>query len=381
MKTYSEFADELFTVHPGIRVDLGPGRHFSPEQFHTAVDRIASAIPAGILSVSLAGESYEQRPIRLFTVGSGPVTIFLWSQMHGDESTATAAIADILKYIGTGGGRSEVDHLLSRTTIHFLPMLNPDGAARRRRRTAQDIDMNRDALAFRSPEAVLLKKVRDAAKPAYGYNLHDQELSTVGETRRLTALALLAPAFDAARGDNEVRSRAKRLCAAFARIAGRFAPGGLARYDDTFEPRAFGDNMQKWGTSTMLVESGHAPGDPDKESIRRLNFTGILATLFGIATGELLHEPTGPYDLLPPNFKRAYDCIIRSVTVEDGGKRFTADLGLSAQVDTHSEPPLRLVDLGDLHTFTAMEEIDGRKKSVPRSALKLGEPFDPSLPG
>ena len=37
------------------------------------------------------GESVQGRSINLLTVGSGPKKLLLWSQMHGDEPTATAA--------------------------------------------------------------------------------------------------------------------------------------------------------------------------------------------------------------------------------------------------------------------------------------------------
>jgi hypothetical protein len=376
MKTFIQFAEDLFSVHPDIRADLGQDRHFSPELFRSAIDRLLVGFPPGAVTIKTAGESYEKRPIRLITVGSGVTHVLLWSQMHGDESTATAAIADLLNYLRKEQASPEIAAILGSLTLHFLPMLNPDGAARRRRRTAQEIDMNRDAGALRTPEANLLKNLQQELKPQFGFNLHDQELSTTGTTNKVTAIALLAPAFDAAKSDNEVRRKAKLLCSAFARSMNCFAEGAVARYDDAFEPRAFGDNMQKWGTSTMLVESGHAPGDPNKESIRRLNFAGILSSLYAIGTGEFLRESAAPYEDLPLNSKKAYDLIVRSVTIEDDGRSFGADLGLSAQVDTHSEPPLKLVDLGDLTTFRGMEEIDAKGKNVKRSALKFGEPFD-----
>jgi hypothetical protein len=41
------------------------------------------------------GESLEGRSINLLTVGQGPFRVLLWSQMHGDEPTATAALFDL----------------------------------------------------------------------------------------------------------------------------------------------------------------------------------------------------------------------------------------------------------------------------------------------
>jgi hypothetical protein len=109
------------------------------------------------------------------------------------------------------------------------------------------------------------------------------------------------------------------------------------------------------------VESGHAAGDPEKRLIRRLNFTGILSCLYAIATGEYARARIAEYEALPFNGKKAYELIIRNVLIDDeGGRTMKADLGLSSQVDTHLEPPAKLVDAGDLSTYVGLEEIDGR---------------------
>jgi hypothetical protein len=370
------YATELEAAYGSCRVESFPSRRFPPETFHRIIDALA-VDSTSLFNIRNVGESFEERPIRLVTVGAGPVQVMLWSQMHGDESTATMAIADILNYIRLSRGEGEVRELLSRLTIHFLPVLNPDGAARFQRRTAQGIDMNRDALALQTPEARLLKQLKDTIKPVFGFNLHDQALSTVGSKRELASVALLVPAFDAEKSDNEVRLRARQLASAFAAVLKRIGEERVARYDDTFEPRAFGDNMQKWGTSTVLVESGHAVNDPEKDSIRKLNFVGILGSLRAVASGESASVDSSFYERLPSNGGKAYDVIIRNVRVLQGNGRSTeADLAVSYQVDTHSEPTPRLVDLGDLHTFIGVKEIDGLRKEIQLSELALEKPFE-----
>jgi len=62
--------------------------------------------------------------------------------------------------------------------------------------------------------------------------------------------------------------------------------GHIAKYDDTFNPRAFGDLMGAWGASTVLIESGAWAGDPQKQYLREANFVGILNALDAIATGR-----------------------------------------------------------------------------------------------
>jgi len=56
--------------------------------------RLAAVVEADSSRFTLdrVGESLEGRPINMVTVGTGPFRVLLWSQMHGDEPTATAAL-------------------------------------------------------------------------------------------------------------------------------------------------------------------------------------------------------------------------------------------------------------------------------------------------
>src|SRR3546814_13337803 len=73
--------------------------------------------------------------------GDGHTRVLLWSQMHGDESTASMAIADVFRFLGEHPDHPLVQRLREGTTLHFLPVMNPDGAARFQRRNAQGIDI------------------------------------------------------------------------------------------------------------------------------------------------------------------------------------------------------------------------------------------------
>ena len=81
----------------------------------------------------------------------------------------------------------------------------------------------------------------------------------------------------------------------------RYARGHVGRYDDEFEPRAFGDNMQKWGTSTILIESGGYPDDPEKQFIRKLNYLSILSAFHIISTQSYLTARLDHYVSIPKN--------------------------------------------------------------------------------
>jgi len=376
MKRTIEFAEKLFQEYNHYQVDKFQERIINPELLKDIIHELSCSV-SNYIQVETVGKSFEGRDIRLISVGSGEMKTLLWSQMHGDESTATKSICDIINYLIKTRNEESTLQIISTFRLLFLPMLNPDGALRNQRRTAQGIDLNRDALALVTPEGRLLKQLQNKLKPDFGFNLHDQELSTVGSTKEIAAIGLLSPAIDHDKSDNDVRMKSKHAASVFAEVMNKFIQGKITKYDDTFEPRAFGDNMQRWGTSTLLVESGHMLNDPNKNFIRKLNFVGILSTLYAIATSEYQDFKIDVYDKLPFNGKRAYDVIIRNIFIEHPfNKRTSVDLGISYQVDTHSELPPKLVDVGDLSLFVGLKEIEGNGKSIPESVLSINQPFE-----
>ncbi len=171
--------------------------------------------------------------------------------------------------------------------MHMIPMLNPDGAQRFQRRNAQGIDVNRDARRLQTPEGRLLKAVNDQVQPDFGFNLHDQSAAVrVRGTDLGVAIALLAPAFNEARDVDAKRRRAMQVATLLIEAMEPLVGAHIAKYDDTFNPRAFGDLMGAWGASTVLIESGAWEDDPQKQHLRKTNFVGILTALDAIATGR-----------------------------------------------------------------------------------------------
>ena len=165
----------------------------------------------------VAGMSAEGREIRHLTYGDGPVQVLLWSQMHGNESTASMALADIIRFFDEAPDHALARRVAEGATIHMVPMLNPDGAERFQRRNAIGVDINRDARRLATPEARILKEVRDQIDADFGFNLHDQNPHTqAGREGPRAAIALLAPAADIERSWGPVRARARSVAAAIA---------------------------------------------------------------------------------------------------------------------------------------------------------------------
>ena len=358
-----EIAKELYSAYSSFqRKDLSPV-NCKHEIIHKELVLLKNQF--GLFRISSLGHSIEKREILLVTCGTGTSSVLLWSQMHGDESTATLALMDIFSFLHREAEKRDwIGEILSKLTLLFIPMLNPDGAARVQRRTATGIDLNRDALALVTPEGRILRETQKKYSPQFGFNLHDQELSSVGQSTNVTAIALLAPALDHARTIPPVRARAIKVADGIANTLAEFAKGHIATYDDTFEPRAFGDNMQKWGTSTVLIESGHWSADQEKQRIRELNVIAILSSLYGIASGEYEMRTGDVYRTLLPNGKRIYDIIVRNaVGVLGNGWNGTVDFGLNYETNKHDDK-LILKDIGDLSTFGALKTIDGRSHRI-----------------
>jgi len=330
------------------------------------------------------GTSGEGRTISLYSIGNGPTKVMLWSQMHGDEPTATMALIDIFNFLA-----KHPDHIVTKTvkeklTLLVIPMLNPDGAERFTRRTAQLIDVNRDALALETPEARILKEACSKYQPEYGFNLHDQDTRwTVGTTKKIAAIALLTPSTDESRTDVPVRVKAKKAASTLAQIFNLFIPGHLSKWDDTFEPRAFGDNIQKWGTSTVLVESGGWKGDPNKFFLRKLNCVALLTAMYAIAAGESAQADTAVYEQIPFNMKLGCDHIIRNAVLQSNNQTASirVDVGINFEIRRNEttdtlEQIATIVDVGDLSTFTALEEdVDANGTELDADRIKLDHTF------
>jgi len=322
-------------------------------------ESLAPYMDSDRIGVTPLGWSIEGRAIQAVTLGSGPITVLLWSQMHGDESTATMSLADIIRWWAESPDQDPLRRTLEeRLTITTIPMLNPDGAERFIRHNAAGVDINRDARRLATPEGRILKAIRDSINADFGYNLHDQGSNTAGDGGELVAIALLAPAADEERTWGPVRQRARWLAATIVGALDPLISGRIAKYDDTFAPRAFGDNMQAWGTSTVLIESGAHPDDPQKQKLRKLNVVALLTSFHAIAGGLSEATPTDGYDDLPTNSWVQNDLLIVGGHLVLGeGDPMRLDLAIIYD-DDHTRTTPRYGEIGDLEGEVALDTLD-----------------------
>ena len=357
----------LWDLWPRARVIQTPAPCVRHAELVAALGTLARE-HAGRAALEKAGESFEGRPIHLLRLGRGPRHVLLWSQMHGDEPSATPAVLDVARHLLTSSDPA-ARRILDELTLLMVPMLNPDGSERYARRNAQEIDVNRDALSLATPEGRLLKALRDRYQPILGFNLHDQNRRTaVGETGALASVALLAVAGDPEGTLTPGRLRAKRICSALVAALSPFVPGAIARYDEEWSPRAFGDNLTAWGTPVVLIESGGLlPGRPFSE-LTRLNFVGLLYALGELARDDAQAHDPAAYEALPRNETGVWsDVILRGGQVAQPGSAapYRADVAFDRrQADPFAAgcgPDAggsRVAEVGDARFMAAAEVID-----------------------
>ncbi|MCV2883996.1 M14 family zinc carboxypeptidase [Aestuariibacter sp. AA17] len=345
--SYQAF-DALYESHFANRIALPRVRHVNIET------HIAEIKNWSWVQVEEVGQSFSDRSIYLVTVGSGNTSLFAWSQMHGDESTATASIFDFL-FMLNALPENERKACLDEVTFHFLPMLNPDGAEVNTRYNAQGIDINRDARNLQSPEGRLLHSLLNRFSPDYAFNLHDQSpYYGAGKRGKPAILSFLAPPMDAGRQCPPHRERAMALISHYVNRLTNLIPECMGRYDDTYSPIAFGDYATQSGASCILIESGAHDTSDKRELARRLNVWLLFQTLKWVNNTSTQYS-TRAYLNLPQNAEdHMTDLLIKGVKVKAGSKMFSLDMAIDFQ--RHNTGCIReLGDLGDLAGFITIQ--------------------------
>ncbi|RYE21245.1 MAG: carboxypeptidase [Sphingobacteriales bacterium] len=346
---------QIFAGYPNFIESTLFNRLFS----HREVTALLGKLPSAF-KVEEIGRSEENRSIHCVKFGNGPCKVMLWSQMHGHEPTGTMALFDLVNFLQHPDHSPVSNKISEACTLFMIPMVNPDGAEIHERRNSQQIDINRDFLAEHTAEGRLLKKTRAEIKPAFGFNLHDQiTLWSINKTYLPATLSYLAPAIDNELSIDDTREKAMKVIADMFDGLTDFLPGQIGLFDDTFEPRAFGDNFQISGTSTILIEAGGLGEDPEKQEIRKYFFMSMLAGLNSISKGTYKQQTTEHYFSIPANDKKLFHLIIHNVNI-DG-----LNCSLSLNYDEVFDPGQRTLnkvwtvhDKGDLRGWNAYETYD-----------------------
>ena len=315
------------------------------------------------------GNSENGIPIYKITIGKGHIKILIWSQMHGNESTGTKALADLFNLLENPDLQLKeiVDDILNNCTLYFIPLLNPDGAIKFTRENAHNIDLNRDAVDRNAIESNLLRKELETINPKFCFNLHDQRsIFNVSGTENPATLSFLAPSEDVERTLTKGRKETMSVIVAMNSYLQQLIPNQIGRYTDEFYPTATGDNFQKLGHNTILIEAGHFKNDYDREMTRKFNFFALVTGLHFIATTNNYKDYTS-YFKIPNNDTKFLDKIYKNIQLIEDGKQISKDVGIQYKFKVVANKLIKFESIektGDLSSYYTFNLINAEKLNI-----------------
>ena len=334
----------------------------------------------------IIGQSVLGKPIYSLTIGTGKTRIFMWSQMHGNESTTTKALFDFLNVIHSD---NEIGaKLLSEFTFCILPMVNPDGAELYTRENANKIDLNRDSIDLSQPESQLLFQTFKEFKPDFCYNLHDQRtIFGVGATKNPATVSFLAPSYNENRDVNEVRSKAMTVIVAMNDELQKYIPNQVARFDDGFNINCIGDRFTSLDVPTILFEAGHFPDDYYREFTRKMIFIALISGLKDIYENDVVDDKKAKYLQIPKNNIVFYDFIYKNVKINYDGKEIITNFAAQYKEELFEgkiQFNAYIVEIGELkgkighfqynaHKMLYLDEFDSLPKINQKANFCLGK--------
>nr|WP_314897944.1 M14 family metallopeptidase [uncultured Flavobacterium sp.] len=268
--------------------------------------------------LKIIGKSVLGKPVYSYQIGEGETKIFLWSQMHGNESTTTKALFDFLNVLNSGSDLAK--QLLRNFTFCSIPMLNPDGATLYTRENANKVDLNRDSQNLSQPESKILRETFKSFKPDYCFNLHDQRtIFGVSDTGKPATLSFLAPSYNEEREINESRLKAINLIAGINEVLQQYLPNQIGRFDDSFNINCIGDTFQSLGVPTLLFEAGHFANDYDREETRKFVFMALVSSFATLCENVIVDNGINKYLNIPQNKVVFYDLMYKNIKINYDG--------------------------------------------------------------
>ncbi|MGV1011871.1 MAG: M14 family metallopeptidase [Flavobacterium sp.] len=309
------------------------------------IEPLLTKYPAEII-----GKTVQGKPIYKYTIGTGATKVFMWSQMHGNESTTTKAVFDFFNLIHSSNELGQ--RLLKEFTFCFLPMVNPDGAELYTRENANKVDLNRDSIDLSQPESQLLRKTFNEFQPNYCFNLHDQRtIFGAGTSGNVATVSFLAPSFNENRDINDVRSKAMEIIVAMNDELQKHIPDQVARFDDGFNANCIGDQFTLLGVPTILFEAGHYPNDYYREYTRKMIFVALISGLQHIYENVIVGDKIANYLGITKNNIIFYDFLYKNVKINYDGKEIITNFAAQYKeelVDGKIQFNAYVAEIGDL---------------------------------
>lgn len=346
---------DLLQLHNQFKEDRLSGRYITNTHIQPLLEELKEIFELDVLGYSVLGE-----PIYSIKAGSGKTKLYMWSQMHGNESTTTKAIFDFLNLLK--GDSDLAKQLKAAFTFLIVPILNPDGARLYTRANAVDVDLNRDSLNLTQPESQLLRQTFESFKPDYCYNMHDQRtIFGVGDTPLPATVSFLAPSYNDERDINECRQKAINVIAAMDESLQQFIPGQVGRFYDSFNINCIGDMFQSLDVPTVLFEAGHYQNDYEREETRKYIFFALLSGFNAIYENVVVVNKNIEYFNIPQNKIIFYDIIYKNVKINyENKEKITNFASQYKEVLFENSVIFQAIisEIGNLDGFKGHEEFD-----------------------
>ncbi|TPG37583.1 M14 metallopeptidase family protein [Flavobacterium pectinovorum] len=346
--------EELFSQYKEHSIE---GRYLTLDHIQPLLDKLNTNNQVKIIGTSVLGE-----PIYSYEIGTGETRIYLWSQMHGNESTTTKALFDFINVLNSGSEFAE--KLLKTFTFYSIPILNPDGARLYTRENANKIDLNRDSQNLTQPESKVLREVFENFKPHYCFNLHDQRtIFGAGETGKPATVSFLAPSYNEERDINENRLKAINVIAGINDVLQKYIPGQVGRFDDSFNINCIGDTFQFLGVPTILFEGGHFPNDYDREITRKLLFFSLITSFKLIGENDLVDNRIHDYLNISQNKVVFYDFMYKNIKINYDGIEIITNFVAQYKeelIENKIHFNAYIVEVGELENYFGHYEYDAK---------------------
>ncbi|WP_281310046.1 M14 family metallopeptidase [Flavobacterium flavigenum] len=337
--------EELFNQNKEASIE---GRYLTLEHIQPILERINTNN-----QVKIVGKSVLGKPIYTYQIGTGKTRIYLWSQMHGNESTTTKALFDFINVLNNGSEFAQ--NMLSAFTFCCIPILNPDGAELYTRANANEIDLNRDSQNLTQPESRILREVFETFNPHFCFNLHDQRtIFGAGTTGKPATVSFLAPSYNEEREINENRLKAINLIAVINDELQKYIPGQVGRFDDSFNINCIGDTFQYLGVPTILFEAGHFQNDYSREVTRKFIFFSLITSFKALFENVIVNNRINDYLNISQNNVVFYDFMYKNVKINYDGIEIITNFVAQYKeelIDGKIQFNAYVVEVGELENF------------------------------
>ena len=174
----TRFADGVLTIELTPAADSIWLAYFTPysaERHHDLIARIG--LQPGV-TTEVIGTTLEGRAIDLVTIGDGPLQLWAYARQHPGETMAEWWMEGALERL-VDPADAVARTLRAKATLHLVPNMNPDGAARGHLRTNYaGVNLNREWHApspERSPEVFHVQNRMRATGVDFAIDVHGDE--------------------------------------------------------------------------------------------------------------------------------------------------------------------------------------------------------------